>query len=202
MIILFLCLVSFGARAHPVTFQGGWAFTSWNTPMMGDQSLGYSLTSRHAAVARHLVWRGEGEIPREFFLSQANWLAKRWNGDGVQANLYLGAAVGLERRERGKTGAGAGVFEADWETRKHYLAGKYQLMGEGLEYARLRAGLTPYQGEYADLHTWVMVQLEHQPEHMGPIQITPLLRFFHGNVLWEAGASLQGQWLFTFMIHI
>lgn len=204
-IFYFLLSLSFATSvyAHPVTYQGSMAYMSWNGPMMSDQWLTYSPTARFALTARYLSLTDlrEERDKREFYFPQANFLVKRWNGVGSQANIYLSGAWGIEKRKNTEFTAGLGAIEADWETRKHYLSAKYQVIGGGLEYARVRAGFAPYVGGYSDLHTWVILQAEHLPEYLGSTQITPVLRFFKNNILWEVGASLNGQWAFNFMVH-
>lgn len=197
---LFLLTSPLALRAHPVTYEDGLALMSWNTSMMTDQWIGYSFSPRYSLTARYLALR-DGQEQQEYYLTQANWLVKRWNAVGSQANVYLSGAAGVRRDDDTAVGTALGAAEADWESRRYYTSAKYQLMAQGLEYYRVRVGMAPYLGEFKDLHTWVMLQVENQPEFLGPVQVTPLLRFFKDNVLWEVGASLRGQMMFNFMVH-
>ena len=44
----------------------------------------------------------------------------------------------------------------------------------------MRIGWAPYEGSYGELHTWLMLQVEHLPENDDTTIITPLLRLFKG----------------------
>lgn len=203
-LIFLIALLSFyRAYAHPVTYQGGTAYMSWNGPMMSDQWLSYSPTARFALTARAFTIRDMANptIQRQFYFPQANFLLRRWNGDDYQGNVYLSGAWGLEKKDQGIVSAGLGAIEADWESRHYYVSGKYQLIGGGLDYTRVRAGMAPYLAPYDGLHTWAILQVEHQPDYFHHTQITPLLRFFKNNILWEVGSTLSGQWMFNFMVH-
>ena len=200
-----------GARsslAHPVTYQGGFSFMSWNGPMMSDQWLSYSVTSRFAVAARYFGLRpiSPGGAPnRDFFLPQVSFLLHRWNGLGYQANIYLTGAYGLERKDASSSPAALGAIEADIESRRYYASGKYQAIRMSdngpLDYARARVGYAPYLAEFNELHTWLMLQAEYQPEYFRSVQVSPMLRFFYNNVLWEVGSSFTGNWMFNFMVH-
>ena len=59
---------------------------------------------------------------------------------------------------------------------------------------RLGFGIAPYIGDYGDLHTWVMLQIQHTPKlETEEINVTPLLRFFKNVYLVESGVSLDGE---------
>ena len=54
----------------------------------------------------------------------------------------------------------------------------------------LQIGVAPYIGEYGDLHTWLMLEIDHRPSDPDSITATPLVRFFKGPLLVEAGYNL------------
>jgi hypothetical protein len=56
-----------------------------------------------------------------------------------------------------------------------------------------RVGWAPYEGDYGDLHTWLMVQVDHMPEADHPVSVTPLVRLFKDVHLFEAGISNRGE---------
>lgn len=60
---------------------------------------------------------------------------------------------------------------------------------------RYRLGFAPYLGGMDELQTWFVLQYNHN------FQLTPLLRFFYKNVLWEMGATLKGKPFLTLMVH-
>ena len=97
-------------------------------------------------------------------------------------------------------------METDWESRRYYVSGKYQVIrlsrNEPIDYARFRVGIAPYLADYKELQSWFMVQVERQPEYFQTIQVTPMVRCFYRNVLWELGASTTGNWMLNFMVHL
>lgn len=87
----------------------------------------------------------------------------------------------------------AGVM-ADWETRRLFVS--YRAMARDFgeldksAFQAARFGFAPYEGDTGELHTWLMLELDHRPDNPEPFGITPLLRFFYGSALFEAGWSL------------
>ena len=61
-------------------------------------------------------------------------------------------------------------------------------------------GVAPYIGDYGDTHTWLMLQVDHNPSQDDDITFTPLIRVFKGEYLAEAGVSDQGDVLFNWVI--
>lgn len=50
-----------------------------------------------------------------------------------------------------------------------------------------RVGVAPYIGDFGDLHTWLMLEVQHDPETEEPVTVTPLVCFFRGVQLVELG---------------
>ena len=64
-------------------------------------------------------------------------------------------------------------------------------------------GITPYIGEFGDLHTWLMLQVEHHPEEeleSEQLIITPLVRLFKGAYLTEFGINSNGNAMVNLII--
>ena len=124
---------------------------------------------------------------------QYNRLIKRWNTPTSQANLYFKAAAG----QADPFGDGADVeaagfvgVAADWETRRWFVS--YEARAYDLGFTQdarqsARIGVAPYIGDYGDLHTWLMLQVENNPEADTPTTLTPLVRFFYDVQLLEIG---------------
>lgn len=135
---------------------------------------------------------------------QVNHLLRRWNNPDSQGNLFLLSALGGHGIEQGgdrRIGGYVGM-EADWENRRYYTRyePRYRFGNaeEGDFFQHMgRLGIAPYIKEAGALHTWVMVQIDHEPERDDPWRITPLVRLFQGPVLAEAGISLDGDALLT-----
>ena len=61
-------------------------------------------------------------------------------------------------------------------------------------------GLAPYQGDFGDLHTWLMFKIEHKPENKENLEVTPLFRFFKSVHMLELGLNDRGKFLFNYFI--
>jgi hypothetical protein len=90
--------------------------------------------------------------------------------------------------------------EADWETRVLYSSFKhYQFQNVAMTQARL--GFSPRTAPFEDLQTWFMVQAMVIRDIRDEVLVTPMLRFFYHNVLWELGSSTRGDWMLNLMVH-
>ena len=186
------------AFARPITYPGGsmamleHADEYWTSEVMYTPSARYSLGLRSEY---------DGEDNRQFQGISANILAYRHNARDGQTNVYLLTSAGVASSDRaslhGKTGA-AGVLglEADWENRRFLVLGQVKgFAAEGIDKTltwRGRVGVAPYVGEYGDLHTWLMLQVDHEPESSRPVNVSGIVRFFKGPVLFEIGSSFKG----------
>ncbi len=192
--ILALCLAT-AVHARPVSYEGGWTLIEETDRQSTALWVHYTPNPKLS-----LGWRSEWDRKQDFVLNgpQATFLVKRWFGENYQANVYGfaggGLLSGLEDNPADGSGALFGGIFADWETRR--LFASYRARGlEGgkvdssfMQAARL--GFAPYEGDTGDLHTWLMVEADHRPDNSDPVGVTPLLRFFKGPMLFEAGWSL------------
>ena len=74
---------------------------------------------------------------------------------------------------------------------------------EGIEqsaWQRARVGFAPYLGNYEDINTWLMLQVDNHPAKPDNTVITPLLRFFYKTTLVEAGYSSNEKLLFNWIL--
>jgi hypothetical protein len=194
--------------AHPVSFQGAWSFINESTDktrtMMGTYSYRYWLAP---SMTYQSIKKDKNSLDKkEFYIPGVNILLHRFNRPTSQGNIYLSAGYGLEAIE-GKTTQGAGKvdLDVDWEDRKYYVASQYsRVIREGsaqdVQIKKFRAGFAPYLGDFKELNTWFILQFKQMDND--PIETTPMLRFYYKNVLWEVGSSLNGSWLFNFMLHL
>ena len=65
----------------------------------------------------------------------------------------------------------------------------------------LHFGITPYIGDYGDIHTWLMMKIDHTPKFKNFI-FTPHFRFFKDVHLLEVGADLSGKVMFHYILGI
>ncbi|MCR9080737.1 MAG: hypothetical protein NXH78_16735 [Hyphomonadaceae bacterium] len=185
-----LALAPLNADARPVSYPSGWTVMQMNNGDMSSAHIHYSPTFTDSiGLYSERNWGEDWH----FTGVQYNRLVKRWNKPNSQANLYLKAAVG----QADPFGDGADVeaagfvgIGADWETRRWFASYEGRAYDLGFDQdARqsARIGVAPYIGDYGDLHTWLMLQVENQPEAETPTTLTPLVRFFYDVQLLEIG---------------
>lgn len=205
--ILLLYFLSFNILAHPVIYKDGTVVSSSNMPSYSDNQMMYSWSNRFSSGVQH--WRfTKGDDNTEMAFIKLNHLLYRYNGDDSQANFYVhgGAGVADSEIERKETSeAFMTGFEGDWETRTLYTSLKHYYFSSprvtDLVMSQVRIGFSPYEAEFDQLQTWFMLQAMHTPDVGGEIVLTPLLRFFYKNVLWEVGSSTRGEWMLNVMVH-
>lgn len=191
------------AFAHPVSYQGAVSLMSYNKEDENEVLLTYSFKSYLAAAAFYFR---EGDV--NYTMPRLNWLAKRWNNEDSQANLYLSGGYGVERSFNEQVGVGFGSVEADWESRKYYTSVQYNRFlrkdtdaasRPDFETIKLRAGLAPYLAGYSEINTWLILQAEKMNDK--PVELTQFIRLFYKNALIEVGAGFSGGMAFNYMVH-
>lgn len=192
------------ALAHPVPYAGSVGIMGWNNPRQTEWMGTYSPERFFALAGRYYHLRARtGE--REYLIPSLNLLLYRINADEGQANLYLSGGYGLERWQGSSRGAGLVEAESDWENRRFYADAKLAMFRLGqagpFNDARLRLGVAPYLAEFEQLHSWLILQLARNRATGSDTMVTPMLRMFYQNVLFEAGSSLRGEWELNFMFH-
>ena len=191
-----LALVSPEAEARPVSYPGGWTAMQMNNGDASTLHVHYSPTFKDSiGLYSERNWGEDWH----FTGVQYNRLVKRWNTPNSQANLYFKAAAG----QADPFGDGADVkaagfvgVSADWETRRWFAS--YEARGYDLGFTQdarqsARVGIAPYIGDYGDLHTWLMLQVDNQPEADTPTTLTPLVRFFYDVQLLEIGYTPESE---------
>ncbi len=203
--LLALALAS-KVQARPVSYARGWTVMQKNDFNSSSLHVHYSPTAIYSIGYRgeyfkdeHWQWHGV----------QLNYLLNRWNKQGSQANIYLktglGAAYSDQQPFQGKTALGGFIgLAADWETRRYFVSYEnryvYAQPIEDLFNQKARVGFAPYIGDYGALHTWLMLQVEHNPMQTNKMTYTPLVRFFKGAYLVEAGINHRGEMLFNWIV--
>lgn len=183
------------AEARPVSYPGGWTVMQMNDGDMSSLHVHYSPTFQDSiGLYTERNWGKDWQ----FTGLQYNRLVKRWNGDNSQANLYFKAAAGhTENLETGRNDLGGFLGVAtDWETRRWFVS--YEARGHNMGFDKhahqsARVGVAPYIGDYGDLHTWLMLQVNNDPEANTPTKVTPLVRFFYDVQLLEIGYTPEDE---------
>lgn len=201
-----IALLTFAAdaSARPISYPGGWMMMQMNDGNMHSLEIDYSPTANYSVGYVAEYWR---QNDWQLHAISLNNLIKRWNLPSSQANLYLKSAAGVAysdfRAFDGKTEPAAFTgISADWEDRRFFTMYENHLVYAGdidkFFMQKARVGIAPYIGDYGDLHTWLMLQVEHNPEKTDHFTVTPLVRLFKGETLVEAGVSEDGDVLFNF----
>lgn len=210
MQLLILFIVACGtlttpANAMSVSYQGSVGLMGWNSPTVTQWVANYSVTPWVAPAIEYFGLRG-GKGDRELYFPQVGLLLKRWNNEGSQANIYINAGYGIDRKDGKNSGALNTEVQVDWETRRYYLDVELQsvrlVKSNPYNFGRFRAGFAPYLAEFEQLHSWLIMQAERSDYFGSETSVTPLIRLFYQNVLIELGTSLKGEMNFNFMIHI
>ena len=189
------CLTSIVTLARPVSYTGGWTVIEESDRQSSSVLIHYT-----PSPTMSLGLKTEVNRDSDFSLSSVHptFLAKRWFGADYQGNLYLhggiGVASGVNANPKSDQMAIYGGVMADWETRSLFVGYRNRYLGAGHHATQFiqafRAGFSPYEGDSGDLHTWLMVEIDHRPSDPDSVTATPLVRLFKGPLLVEAGYNL------------
>jgi hypothetical protein len=177
-----------------------------NSGDLNSVHIHYSPTAKTSVGYKFENWRDKEMVINAI---QMNNLLKRWNNKGSQANIYLKSGLGIAYSDYGdfdgETSPAAFTgMAADWENRRFFIGyeNRYTEAGEIDDFFQqsARIGIAPYIGDAGDLHTWLMVQVEHMPENEDAVIVTPLVRFFKDVHMIEAGMNNHGEALFNYVI--
>lgn len=209
-IIPLICIFVLGfvvsAQARPVSYPEGWTVMQMNDADAHTLHVHYSPTAHYSIGYKQEYWRNEDW---QFQGLQLNYLVKRWNAPASQANFYLKSGAGIAYSDYGafdgesELAAFSGIG-LDWEDRRFFTSyeNRYTEAGDIASFftQKARVGVAPYIGDYGDLHTWLMLQVDHNPSADDEVTFTPLVRLFKGEYLAEAGVSDNGDVLFNWII--
>ncbi|MFL2666946.1 MAG: hypothetical protein ACJ0GF_01465 [Burkholderiales bacterium] len=211
MRLLFLAIVSFTlmaptvAMSRPVSYPGGWTVMTMHEGLRNSAHVHYSPTAKTSLGYRFEYWPDKELTVHAF---QINKLLKRWNKTESQANFYLKSGIGVSYSDFGQfdNKSGSSVFTGlavDWEDRRRFISYENRLTEiDGIDdffQQSTRIGWAPYQGDYGDLHTWLMLQIEHMSEADQDYTVTPLIRLFKDVHLIELGLNNHNKFLFNYV---
>lgn len=189
------------AIARPISYSGGTTVMQSNDAIMNSIHVHYSPSYKYSIGYKGENWRVDDITANSI---QLNNLVKRWNMPAAQGNIYLKTNFGNAHKSSENEVFGAAGIMADFETRKYFISyenGYQESSGNMLSmfYQKARIGIAPYVADYGNLHSWLMLQVQHQPKYNGSEQIitTPLIRVFKGMYLAEFGVSSNKRFLFN-----
>ena len=207
--IILITILSFThfkvTEARPVSYPGGITLMLMNDSMKNSLHAHYSPSAQTSFGYKFEYWRGN-----EFSLNmiQMNNLIKRWNKPESQANFYIKSGIGSAYSDKGhfeskNNFAGFIGISADWEDQRYFIqyGNRYTNAVEIDNFYTqfVHIGITPYIGDYGDIHTWLMIKVNHTPEFKRNIVVTPHLRFFKNVHLLEVGADTRGKIMFNYV---
>lgn len=208
MKILFLILgliFSSTGFSHPTSYKGALTLMSWNQPWLNETWSVYSYSNNKAVAVRYMRAVRSDQSISTFAIPQLDFLAKRWNGENFQANIYIYGGLGNQNLNHKNGAIGLGAFEVDAETRKYFVSLKSEWMGStvdtGMSRYEARIGIAPYEAAFDELSGWLMLQYQYQPWITKKQVLTPLARFFYKAFLVEVGSSFEGDYMTNFMFH-
>jgi hypothetical protein len=178
-----------------VSYTGGWTIIEES-----DRQSSSALVHYTPAPSWSIGLRTEVNRDNDYAIYSVHptLLAKRWFGKDYQGNLYFHGGIGVASGVYGnplrdETAVYGGIM-ADWETRSLFAGYRSRYLdaghfGDQFMHAA-RVGYAPYEGDSGDLHTWLMLEIDHRPAEEVPITATPLVRLFKGPLLLEVGYNL------------
>ena len=194
------------AMAKPIAFQDGWTvMAEYGTCTMREAQVFYAPKYWWSAGGSYTEIVDEDErFERRMPGVQLNYLVKRWNLPGAQANLFtwagLASARGYDADGERFSGVAAQKLggQADYETRSVYASFKTDWFHSDRFTHRvdtLQLGIAPYEHDYEDLALWFLVQARRITGDVmgGKTEWVPMVRLFKGNFWVEAGANRDGR---------
>ena len=204
-LLIFFAIFTVQGNSRPISYPGGWTVMQMNDFNRNSIHLHISPSINYSLGYRGEYWKKK---EWQFHGIQLNHLLKRLNNPKSQANFYLknglGSAVSNFRGFNNRTELNffSGV-SFDWEDRQFFTSYEnrinYNNSIDKFFMQKARLGFAPYIGEYGDLHTWLMLQIEHMPQSADNIIYTPILRTFKGDFLAEIGLNNNKKFLLNFI---
>jgi hypothetical protein len=189
------------AQAKPIAFSHG-------TTVMAEYGAGTMTEAQLFYAPKYYLSLGGGYLElesdidhrrREIAYARVNYLAKRWNMEDAQANVFVWGGVGqayVSELDRHRLAGNAGV-QVDYETRRIYGSLKTDLHRADAFSHRidtLQLGVAPYKHDFDSLATWFVLQGR---RYTGDIhdgtEWALLLRLFKRGAWIEAGVTDEGK---------
>ena len=198
-----ILLLHTNAVGRPISYSGGTTVMQNNGPIKHNVHIHYTP---HYTYSIGYVWEHYRNDDIDLNGIQLNYLIKRWHYLHAQGNLYFKTAFGDAEQSSQHDLYAMVNLAGDYETQRIFTSydikvyrSNGHIMDQFQQSARL--GVAPYIGDYGDLHTWLMLELSHQPNYSGDTFIlTPLVRLFKGTKLVEVGYSSDHRLLFNWVL--
>jgi hypothetical protein len=192
---------SVAVTGKPIAFSDG-------TTIMAEYGAGTMKEAQVFYAPRYFYSVGLGYLElqsdidgrrREISYARANYLAKRWNRESAQANVFVwgGAGQAYSSDTNDHSFAWNAGAQVDYETRRVYASLKtdlYRSSDFDHRIDTLQLGIAPYEHDFDTLATWFVVQGRN---YIGGIhegdEWALLLRLFKRGAWIEAGVTDDGK---------
>tara|TARA_Y100000389_G_C17469812_1_gene529288 strand:+ start:4622 stop:5260 length:639 start_codon:yes stop_codon:yes gene_type:complete len=201
-ILIIIVIFQENLLARPISYSGGSTIMQKNSSRHNSIHIHYSPSYKYSVGYKGRYFRDE-----KMWLNglQLNNLVKRWNEPDSQSNIYLKSSIGNVR-----SGSHDDIYAFigsafDYETRRYYVSYEniyYKSHNNLIDNFEqdLNIGIAPYIANYGNLHSWIILQINHIPTNNNQeLTYTPYLRFFKSSFLTELGYSSNNRVIFNFI---
>jgi hypothetical protein len=201
-------LITAPAVAKPIAFSDGWTFMHERDSEMIETALYYAPTYWFSFGPTISIARSDDKLTRrDAEVMHANFLVKRWNMPGAQANVFASYGLGRTKTtnffpsaaERNGFGsrnvsetAHHVVVQGDYETRQFYTS--FKLDGhrtksflDRVDTAQM--GFSPYAHDYDDVALWFIGQVKKYRGLNDKTEGGAFVRVFYKNIWVELGVT-------------
>ncbi len=201
-IFFVLFLFPLWSFSHPVIYKGGWVYWGEFSQSSNSQIVSYTFHPRFSLGFKSEYYLDLNEY-RDYKLA-FSILVKRWYLKDSQANVYASFYGGKFHQKDVDGKVLQSQWDVDWESRSFYTAFQTSFLkfkGEVFSKYSYRIGFAPYVSGMDALQTWMIFQIRYFKKLKNEINITPMMRLFYKNILWEVGSNLKGSYFLTLMVH-
>ena len=198
---LALAALPLAVQAKPIAFAyGTTVMAEYGAGTMTEVQGFYAPSYRYSFGGGHLALDGErDDRTRDITYLRANYLPKRWNLPGAQANVFVWGGIG--RASAGADGSDLTTWNAggqlDYETRRIYASLRtdhFESSAFSHRIDTLQLGVAPYPHETNQLAVWFVVQAREMTGGLTDgTEVAALLRLFKRNAWLEAGVTQDGK---------
>jgi len=204
--------IALNAQAHPVVFADGIAIMGHQHGKMSGLEVIYS-PNWYTGFGLEI----EKNPNHTSLLGRASLLAWRGNYPDLQTNVYVSVAAGEKWNSDSedlptepKSTAPIAQWSTEWdaEDREYYGRVKYRQLFEENKHRNdellVRVGFAPYKAQADEPAIWGMLEWKNKTKDKfttSTHELTPLMRYFYKNALFEVGSSLSGKFAFNYMYH-
>ncbi|MGY6555479.1 MAG: hypothetical protein ACXIUM_13270 [Wenzhouxiangella sp.] len=181
-LLVCLLLLSLQAEARPVSWPGGQVVIVDAQSEQVQWRYSYSQDFRTAFGVGGLYREGlteTGELNTEFL--HATRLLWRRNQPASQANVFGWTGLGYGRTDLGSGLSGLVGIQADWESKRFYVAGRSEWhagSGWSHRFNSLSFAVAPYEHDFDRIATWIVLRGMQTSRADSDAKAAVLLRFF------------------------